>query len=180
MDNKPTLKDIMTFGAERGAILGIYFCVLIALLIFEIYVPVLSLVVLAMIIWVPFLVYRWLKKSDKTTGGIFTISMLWLQGIALFFFASVILAVGVFVFLRFIQPDFMSDMVNFIMESAKAADNPALTQQASMLEQIISESGIPRAIDMALNLGWSAIFTGSILSLLLAVLVKSRRIPRTS
>lgn len=169
--NRP--KSIFRRAAEGGVTLGALFvCIFLA---GSVAGTIGSLLSLALIVYVPVFVYRRLKSTYFAAHGLMTFSGLWLEGILHFICGAIILALGSLIFLRWIVPDYLPDMVAVISraaaENAQASDSPVTPAQfASYFASI-------RPIDISMTLLWSASFTGSIASLVIAAIVNSKLPP---
>lgn len=167
-----TTKEIVREGAEKGAWLGLIFIALFAATIGNLYVPILSFVILAIVVAVPIVAYRMLRRTYIKSGCALSMPSVWLQGIVMFLCGSLMLAVAVYLYTQIIAPHFISNMIDYLREMSAVTDNPQLAEQAVTLNSLIAETGIPRPIDMALGMAWTGTFSGTILSLLLSAFVK--------
>ena len=167
-----TTKEIVREGAEKGAWLGLIFIALFAATIGNLYVPILSFVILAIVVAVPIVAYRMLRRTYIKSGCALSMPSVWLQGIVMFLCGSLMLAVAVYLYTQIIAPHFISNMIDYLREMSAVTDNQQLAEQAVTLNSLIAETGIPRPIDMALGMAWTGTFSGTILSLLLSAFVK--------
>ena len=173
--NRP--KSIFRRAAEGGLTLGALFvCIFLA---GSIAGTLGSLLSLALMVYVPVFVYRRLKSTYFAAHGLMTFSGLWLEGILHFICGSVILALGTLVFLRWIAPDYLSAMVDAVSQ-AVAADPKAAVDSPVTPAQFAAYLASIRPIDIAMTLMWTASFTGSIASLVIAAIVKSKLPPPPS
>ena len=88
-------------GADDGMMFGLYMSILMLSLLGSLSLPWLNLLCMAMIAGVPFYVYWRLRKGYADEGGTMQVSALWMQGIVMFFCASLIMALAVYVYLQF-------------------------------------------------------------------------------
>ena len=84
------LKSIYRRGADDGLILGIYFSVMSILSMTTQNMPLLSLASLIMFLLVPFVLYRFLRKCYVAEHGLSQFSALWMLGILIVPFGSLI------------------------------------------------------------------------------------------
>lgn len=169
--NRP--KSIFRRAAEGGVTLGVLFICIF--LLETIAGPMTGLIAIALMVYVPVHVYRKVKATYSAAHGLSTFSALWLEGILLFVCASIILALGSFIFLRLLVPGYLPAL------TAQAADfiagNPQLLDSGTEPQQLARYFASIRPIDISMTLMWSAAFTGSIASLVIAAIVKSLRVP---
>lgn len=124
---------------------------------------------------VPILAYKMLRRSYIHASGKLTFSAVWLEGIMMFLGGSLLLAVASLVFFKFIQPNFIVSQMELVIQVYR--DVPELTDFADALQKMIDNRMLPRPIDLTMSLVWMTAFSGSILSLILAGIVKARGVP---
>lgn len=161
-------------GADRGALLGILLSVMFLASVYAEHIPFLSLISAFIFISVPFWVYRWLRKTYVAFSGTPSLSMLWMQGIVTFTCASLILALVATLYMRLIEPDFIHSMVHKAIDFYSAMPDKQSQQVAQLLTNMINAHAVPSAVYIALEMVWLGIFSGSLLSLLLSLLVRAR------
>ncbi len=163
---------------DRAAVNGFYFGLyLVALFFVNAYtqaLPILSIVGLAMMVAVPVLVYRWLASSYRVSRLKASYSELWLEGIMMFFFATLIVSVVSVVYMLWIHPGWLVEQMTTAIEQARASELPQLEEMASVLSDAMKERVLPTPIQLTLDMGWLIMFTGSVLSMCMAALVRSR------
>lgn len=137
-----------------------------------------GLIAIALMIYVPVHVYRRLKDTYFAAHGLMTFSGLWLEGILHFVCGAIILAFGTFIFLRFLVPGYLPMLSSNL--AAFIADNPQWTGGSVSAQQLQRYFASIRPIDISMTLMWAAAFTGSIASLLIAAVVKSKVAPPPS
>lgn len=160
-------------GASDGAIFGIIMIALFFSSIYVIDVPVLILVTILIMLAVPFVVYKFLRKHFVQSQGYATFSELWLHGIIIFACGSLISGLVAFIFLRWIQPDFMIDQMNTIINLYQSIGDDDAEEAAHLLQQMIDNKLVPTAIQSVIQTSFLCVFTGSILSMLVALIARS-------
>ena len=130
---------------------------------------------------VPLLTYFLLRRSYIRDNGMTLFSSLWMQGIVTFFCGSLILAMFMYCFMRWIEPDFMRETVAHIAEFYDSMpDNPQGKEIALVFHTMLDENMFPSAISVAVESIWLGVFSGSLLSMLAAIAARARRvIPRS-
>lgn len=167
-------------GANRGATLGVILSVMFFCSIYSDTIPFLSLLAFAIMAGVPFLIYRWLRKTYVANSGIPTLSMLWMQGIVTFACGSLILALVSASFLRFVKPDLIMETVHKVIDLYSSLPDNQSHQVAQLLSQMVKAHAVPSAVSISLEMVWLGIFSGSLLSLLISLIVRSRPLPSNS
>lgn len=169
--NRP--KSIFRRAAEGGLTLGVIFVCIF--LLGTVTGPLMGLLALFLMIYVPVYVYRNLKATYFSAHGLMTFSGLWLEGILLFVCASILLALGSFIFMRVIVPDYVPAVSRQIVAFLEA--NPQMNGTSMSTQQLGASFASIRPIDISMTLMWGASFTGSIASLVIAGIVKSKIVP---
>ena len=166
-------KSIFRRAAEGGITLGGLFVCIFLLGTFA--GALTQLMSLALMVYVPFWVYRKLKATYFASRGILSFSGLWLEGILLFICGSIILALGTLVFLQWLVPDYLPAAVGQVAEAIKA--NPQLLDASVSPDKIAAYFASIRPIDISMTLLWAASFSGSIASIVIAGIVKAKSVP---
>jgi hypothetical protein len=159
-------------GADDGLKLGIIMIVQFVTAAYSLKIAMLGFVALALTIAVPFIVYHMIKRDYLRYPNMQFFSALWMHGIAIFIFGSILLAAGMYVFLRFIEPDFIIDNLHTAIAVYRSLGVDEATQMADAMQMIIDKHLVPTAISFAMTSIWSVVFSGSMLSLFLALLVR--------
>lgn len=164
-------------GAHRGLILGVALSVMFFASVYSEAIPLLGLVAVAIFFGVPFWLYHQLRKTYVADGGETPVSALCMQGIVIFGGGSSVLALASTIYMKWINPGFVMSMVDRAIEVYSSIDDPAAAQFADLLEQMVSAHAVPTATSIALEVVWLSIVSGALLSLLMAILARSRDIP---
>lgn len=169
-------------GADDGAVMGL-------MLIAVFFTGAMSfdhklastLTPVLMLAGVPLLTYAMLRRSYVRDNGMTIFSSLWTQGIVTFFCGSLILAMFMYVYMRWLSPDFMRLTVSHIADFYDSIpDNPQSKEVAGIFHTMLDDNIFPSAISVAVEAIWLGVFSGSILSMLAAVAARSRSVtPRS-
>lgn len=163
-------KSVYVLGAEDGLILGPIMSAAMVLFGAMSYVPIYVIPALLAFLVVPIVAYLRLGRTYRRQGG--TFSALWLQGICMFFFGGLIMSVVIYAALTWWVPGFMMHQINSVIEIYGTLDNPSADQIVDTLEKAKSAGLLPTALDVALQMLYIAVFTGSILSMFYAFLIR--------
>lgn len=165
-------------GARRGASLGLALCVMFFAGIYSEAVPLLGIVSALIFIGVPFWIYRCLRSTYVADKGLTALSGLWMQGIVIFGGGSVILALVSTVYMKWVEPDFVINMIYRAIDTYSSIDDPQSEQVAEVLQRMVDAHAVPTASSIAMEIVWLSIFSGSMVSLLMALLAKMRSVPQ--
>ena len=91
----------------------------------------------------------------------------------MFFFASLILATVEYVYYGFINTDFISDQYNTLLANIETLKQTM--PDVSELEEIVNNSSLPSASQMAMQNIWMYSFAGIIISLINAYILNKKR-----
>lgn len=159
-------------GADDGWRMGLLMSAIFLAAAYSAQVPLLGLLSLLLMIAVPVVAYLWLRRDWLKWPRMRFFSAAWMQGICLFFFGSLILALVMFVFMKYIQPDFIDDSVHMAIDAYRTLGSPEALQMADLLQQMTDKHLLPSAISLSVSMIWSVTFTGSILSMVLTFIIK--------
>lgn len=162
-------------GADDGVILGLILIILFLAMTFSLKYPLANLLgLLLFFVGVPMTTFFLLRRSYIRDNGLTLFSSLWMQGIVMFFCATLILALFTYVYLRFLNPSFMVDMLNTAAAHYEKLGTARGHQTADIMHAMIHQNLVPSAISMAIETIWVGVFTGSLLSALVAGIVRMK------
>lgn len=164
-------------AATDGAWLGLWFTALFLLSIVSMHVQMLNIVVMAMALLVPFIVYRFLRRTFVDSHGLMTYSALWLQGILTFGAGSLLFCAASCIFMRWIYPDFIIDTLKMGIEFYSNEPSGAGKELADAFRLLIDQRQIPTALNVAMSWLWLGLCSGSIISIFLAAIARIAKVP---
>lgn len=162
-------------GADNGFVFGLYLTAMFFASAYSLTIPTLGLVALVMMCGVPVITYYYLNKGYTKEYGTATFSTLWMQGIVMFFCGSLIMALAAYLFLRWIQPDYITSLLTTARDTYNALDWERGHEIADTIDLMIDQHLVPTAIQVAMEFLWLGVFSGSMLSILTALLVGAAR-----
>ncbi len=168
-----TYKSVYRLGAEDGLLLAPLLIAVCLCMGASIYHPMLILPTLVFMIAVPTVIYITQLRTFVRRPGTSTLSALWLQGICMFFFGSLIMGVVAYASMRWIWPGFINDQVNAAIEIYGSFPDPDVQTLVKGIERARDTRSLPTPIDITLELMYLVVFTGSMLSLLSALIVRA-------
>ena len=156
---------IINRAGHNGLWLGAYLSALAVGSGLSATVPLLSLLVWALTIYLPFYTYRFIVRGYAASDFRSRFVDLWAEGIVSYLLGSLFQALTVYICLRFIAPGFIETQVNTAMEILRAAADPSTIALADNIESIVASTGLPRPTDIAIQLVAFNIIAGFVLSL---------------
>lgn len=173
MSEKP--KSVYMLGAEDGLYMGPLMALTVVLIGASTYVAWVGIAGLLCALAVPVLAYWRLAVSYRESAAAMSFPALWLQGISMFFFGGLVMAVVAFVAMRWAVPGFIGHQIDMIVNIYSSSGDPTAIATAKTFEKLRSTGALPSPLDMALELLYIAVFSGSILSATYAWLIRRRR-----
>lgn len=164
-------------GAHDGLSFAVYLTVMFFASLYTTRVALLSLLVVLMMIGVPFVIYRYLRRAYVADYGCTQMSALWMHGIMIFLCGSLLAGAVEIVWLRWIQPDYIINQLHAVIDLYENSGWDRGEEMAAMLQRMIDNSLVPSAISIVMEMLWLSVFTGSLLSALMALLVRARPLP---
>ncbi len=172
------MRSIYERAAADGGWLGLWFTMLFLLSVVSMAFPLANIAVIMLALMVPFIVYRWLRRTFEDSYGLATFSAIWMQGILTFGCGSLILCVASFIFMRWINPDFILDTLRLGIEVyGRKEMGEAGMELASQLQAVIDQKLVPTPLTVSVLWLWTGLCSGSMVSMLLAALARIRRVP---
>lgn len=159
-------------GARSGWISGLLTSLMLVCVIYSPQLPVLSLFCLMLAAALPLAVFRMLRSSYISSGHKCSMSELWVEGIMIFFFGSLICATVTMAFLRWVEPGFILGQATACIDICNASPTPEHQDIARLLQAMIDRGTLPGATDFTIAMFWLTMATGSLLSMILAILAR--------
>lgn len=168
-------KSVFRRGAEDGAWFGIYLSVLFIFSVSALSAPLLGHIATIMALAVPLVTYFTLRRGFIDNGCFYTFSEVWTQGIVFFACGSLIMALAIVVYSKWINPQFIIEQCNMAIDAYRSIGGPTANEIASSLELIAKQGLLPTPLSLAGNLISFSIFSGSILSMILSLFIRRIR-----
>ena len=157
----------------HGLILAIYLVIRFFFMVSSNSSTILNLLFIFITIGVPFVAYYLGKDFKKKTDEELTYRNFYSHGFFMFFFASLILAAVEYVYYDFINTEFITEQYNTLLQNIEILKQTM--PDATQLEEIVNESPIPTASQMAMQNVWMYSFVGIIISLINAYILNKKR-----
>ena len=165
-------KSVFRRGAEDGVWFGIYLSALFIFSALSLNVPFLGNIATLMSLGVPIYVFYILRKGYIDNGYFYTFSEMWTHGIVLFFCRSLFMAASVIVYLKWVNPYFITDLFQTAIDTYRQVGGAAANEIASTLEKALDQNVLPTPFSLAGNLISFSVFSGSILSIILTLIIR--------
>ena len=156
----------------HGLILAIYLVIRFFFMVSSANSTILNLLFIFITIGVPFVAYYLGKDFKKKTDEELTYRNFYSHGFFMFFFASLILAAVEYVYYGFINTEFITEQYNTLLQNIEILKQTM--PDASQIEEIVNESPIPTASQMAMQNVWMYSFAGIIISLINAYILNKK------
>ncbi len=162
-------KNIMQAAMEAGAFMGVFFIIKFIFTVLSLYSPLSGMLSSFMMLAIPLMLYYLMRRYYRD-GGISSFSQLWLLGILLFFFASLISGLAQYIYYVYINPDYIRMQFEMAGEAMKLIEEMN-SLSASTLEpykQVMAQGDIPAPMSFVMTQMWVNVFFGSVLSMVMA------------
>lgn len=169
-------KNLYARGADDGLWLGLYLCTLFLVCAWSLSVAMLNLLALAMIAGVPVLVYVFLRRTYTAAHGLSSFSALWMQGIVTFACGCLIFGAFSFIYLRWIDPGLLTRAIASAIKALQATPVEGSANMVSELEFIAANPVLLAPLNITFGWMWLGMFSGSLLSMLVAIVVRLTRV----
>lgn len=162
-------------GADDGFIFGIYLAVMFLASLLSTRIPLLSLLSLVMAAGVPVVIYQFMRRFNAELKEFATFPMLWMQGVVIFVCGILISGAFLVIYLKWIEPDYILNQLRSVSELGAGSDNPTFAQAAELADAMIEANMIPSPMAIVSEMILAAVFTGSLLSIILSAFFAIKR-----
>lgn len=98
----------------------------------------------------------------------------------IFLCGSLIAGAVTTIYLKWINPDFIVNLLHRAIEVWRSSDLSNAREMAAVAQKMIDYNLVPSAIEIAVEMIWLSVFSGSILSLLMSLLARSKSVRRNA
>ncbi|MGN0224048.1 MAG: DUF4199 domain-containing protein [Muribaculaceae bacterium] len=169
---KENKRSVYRRGADDGLKLGPMLMLTVTLVGATPFVPWLTLPAMATVVAVPVMVYILLRRGAAEDGEDSTFSATWLHGTTMFFFSGLLLALYVFVALRWWHPEYYERVFDMTLEVLQNQPNSQGNQMVEQMQQMKEAGTMPTPFDTAIEMLYFVTVSGAMLSTVLALIVK--------
>lgn len=150
--------------------MGLYLTAMSACILLSMRLPLLPMLLIPLMAGTPVLLWFLLRPLARRDAGNVSLFPLWLAGIYIFIFGTLVCGLLSALYLLFADPTFISTYVRTSVEAVEAS--PALAEamapQLEAMHEALSRNIIPSPMQYTTMMMWSTAFFGSILSLVVA------------
>ncbi len=171
-----SLTSIFQRGADKGMVLGVYFCIMSVFMVAGESMPLFGLCSTVMMFGVPLVLYYFLRRTYVSQEGLSYQVNLWLEGVVIFACAGLILSFLIFCYLRWINPEFIPGQIDKMIDMYDSINDPRTHEMATLLRGIKDSRSYPSPHVFVAQLEVLIIASGLILSGIIAMLVRIRTI----
>lgn len=169
-------KSIYTYAAESGVPAGLYLTLMSFCLLFSVKLPNTILLLLPLAIGFPVFLWVMMKNIVKKEPGYMKFSSLWLGGIYTVIFGTLICMLLSSLYIVFIEPGFVQ---LYVMNTVEALEiSPFATEyetSIALMKEAMEAHILPSGLEFLMTMAWFTCFTGSLLSLVIALLISRGR-----
>ncbi|MEG1573517.1 MAG: DUF4199 domain-containing protein [Bacteroidales bacterium] len=173
MGEEQKIKTITQYAMEYGTYMGLFFIVKFFIMTYALRYSSANMLSTVMIIGIPVLAFYMIKWFRDKSGNV-TFARIWLFGIYMFFFASLLSGVMEYVYYRYMNPDYIQMQQQAIADMLGQLSQQNNVPMFATIQKALSKSEIPAPIDMVFQGIWGTVFLGSMFSLLLAIFMRRK------
>ena len=156
-----------------GLLLSIYLVVRFFFVVSSANSLILNILTICLTIGIPFVAYYLGKDFKNKSDEELTYRNFYSHGFFMFFFASLILAAVEYVYYGFINTEFITEQYNTLLQNIEIIKQTM--PDATQIEEMVNNSPIPTASQMAMQNIWMYSFAGIIISLINAYILNKKR-----
>jgi hypothetical protein len=120
----------------------------------------------------PGLAYVYLRRCYVQEAGTSSFSSLWMLGILLFLYGSLICGVTTYICLQYLKPGFIYEQANFALHTYQSMPELKNSEITKMLSMAIQQKMLPTPIQFVFNMIWVTTFIGSLISIFISGMVR--------
>lgn len=173
-------KSVYKYASEAGLPVGGYLVIISLCLFMSLKLTFLQSLILPLIIGFPFLLGFLMKRMTRKEPLYNRFSPVWLFGIYSVIFGSLICALFSGIYLTYIDPGFLGRYVTKTIADINAS--PVAAEYGStvvIMQEALDSHLLPNGMQFVSSMAWFTCFSGSLLSLFLALII-TRKTPKNS
>lgn len=165
-------KSIYKYASEAGVPAGLYLTLMSACFLLSVRMPNLPVFILPLAIGFPFILWLLLRKICKAEPSYMKFSSIWLGGIYTVIFGTLICFFLSALYVVFMEPGFVGLYFNNALEVLEASPLADEYQSSiTIMHEAIDAHILPSGMELLLTISWFTCFTGSLLSLFIALIM---------
>lgn len=169
-NNQGRLLSPYKIGADDGLYFGLYLAAMFLAMFYCMTIPILSVIALTMVVVTPIIVYFRLRRTFYIDGKRTPMGSLWMQGIVMFFCGSLISGLVALFMMKIVDPGWLRRTLEISVNTLEQlGDGHDDTYQ--LMQTMLDRNIIPSPIQIVFQSLWTAVLTGSFVSLICSLLV---------
>ena len=163
---------------QRASVWGIPFglylsCIGISGVFVDWFMP-LSYIFMILVVCTPLVVYYYQRRMFIEEDGFSEYAALWMLGIMLFLFSTVLASFIMFLVIQFGRPDFLYDQALAMIKSSSEIPEMRDSEFVRVLQRMVDNRLLPVPIEMVFNTFWLVTSAGCITSAITAIFARRR------
>lgn len=171
------MKSVYKHAAESGVPMGFYLTLMSACLLLSVRLPQISMLTLPLLIGLPFFTAWLMKRIVAQSPAYRRVSPLWLAGIYIYIFGTLICTFLSLLYVMFVEPHFVREYFEMAIAGVERGGlGGEYAASIASIRKAIDNNALPTGVQFVTSMAWATCFFGSLLSLLIAaVLSRGRR-----
>ena len=132
----------------------------------------LAFVCMLLMLGSPLVVYYFQRRYFIEENGFAEHAALWMLGIMLYMFGTVLASFIMFLIIQYGRPDFVYDQANMVIKSYSEIPEMRDSELVKVLKQAVAQRLLPSPIETVFNAFWFITFGGCITSAITALLAR--------
>lgn len=167
------IKGVYRQGAEDGVLFGIMLSAVSLAFIYSAHSVAVSYLAILLLLAVPVVLYMLLHRYYVKSDGFAEFSAIWMLGILISLFGSLICGVVTYVWLQYLEPTFIYDQVKAAIDVYESIPEMRDSDMVVGMKRAIEEGLLPSPIELVVNMIMLTTFIGSLLSVIISLIVRS-------
>ena len=173
-------------GAYDGLYIGLYLSAFFFVMAQSVYTPQaswLNILSIAIMLGCPVVTYLLLRRSYRLSGGTLGLGSLWGEGVVAYLLGSMITVAAGYLYIRFFNPSFITDLYEraisqweLMLSIASGAEADSYRELIGELKRQLAAGETPTPLSMLASLAVSSTVIGAVMSLLMGLLARARRV----
>ena len=132
----------------------------------------LAMVCILLMVCAPLVVYYVQRRYFIEENGFVEYAAMWMLGIMLYMFGTVLASFIMFLIIQYIRPDFVYDQANMVIKSYSEIPEMRDSELVHVLKRAVEERRLPSPIETVFNAFWFVTFGGCITSAITAIFAR--------
>ena len=159
-------------AGEWGIPFGLYLACAGLSSIFADWFSPLSMVFFVMFLGTPAVVYWFQRRKFIEDDGFTEYAGLWMLGIMLFIFGTVLASLIIYLVLQYVRPNFMYEQAQAFIDTYSKMPQMRDSDMLRVIQRMMDERLLPSPIETVINSFWFITFGGSLVSALTALVAR--------